>query len=148
LDGRNYRTGAREQWLAQTGRCGSATGPRVLTLDGMVQTPPAVANGLIYVVTTRGQLYAFSAATGAEVWSRSVGGGVRFTPAVSGGRVYVGSSNQDVSAFDARTGKPLWHTSVGVNSPVAVANGTVYAATSGGLCALNSRPARNTGQRT
>jgi len=43
------------------------------TLSGMVQSSPAVVNGIIYVGTSNDQLVAVNASTGAVVWHQNVG---------------------------------------------------------------------------
>src|SRR5437899_11176442 len=56
---------------------------------------PAVANGVVYVGSTDGNLYAFQAATGQKIWSAPAGAAtgnwVASSPAVANGVVYVGS---------------------------------------------------------
>ena len=71
-----------------------------------VATPssPAVANGVVYVGSEDGNLYAFDAAgttncsgmpvTCTPLWSVATGGPVRSAPAVANGFVYVTSNNQ------------------------------------------------------
>ena len=52
---------------------------------------PAVANGVVYVGSNDGNVYALNASTGAMLWSYTTGGGVYSSPAVANGVVYVGS---------------------------------------------------------
>jgi outer membrane protein assembly factor BamB len=56
-------------------------------LDSLL-TPPAVANGKLFLGTTDGRVLCLSAATGETVWEVPVGEPVLFQPAVAGGRVY------------------------------------------------------------
>lgn len=67
----------------------------------------AVANGVVYVGSDDGNVYALNATTGAELWSFDTGGTVS-SPAVADGTVYVGSGNGEVYALDAATGGELW----------------------------------------
>jgi len=87
---------------------------------------PAVAEGVVYVGTTNGHLYALNASTGAVKWSRALG--ISSSPTVADGAVYVGSWDQSVYALDASTGAIKWSylTGGGVVSSPAVANGLVY----------------------
>jgi outer membrane protein assembly factor BamB len=57
-------------------------------LDSML-TPPAVANGKLFLGTTDGRVLCLSATSGETLWEVSVGEPVLFQPAVAGGRVYV-----------------------------------------------------------
>jgi hypothetical protein len=93
-------------------------------------------------------LFAFSATTGALVWSQPAPTGVPSgfpwdgAPAVANGIVYENASGAELSAFNAITGAPVWSSvayggSVGGSAPV-VANGVVYLGTGAGLFAFNS----------
>jgi outer membrane protein assembly factor BamB len=99
---------------------------------GQVESSPAVANGIVYVGSDDGHVYALYAANGSQVWSFSTGGPVRSSPAVANGVVYVGSDDDDVYALNATTGLAnIWSSPYNTTSPVgysspAVANGVVY----------------------
>jgi glucose dehydrogenase len=100
-----------------------------------------VANGVVYVGSYDGYLYALNAATGDKLWSFLTGGEVFSSPAVADGVVYVGSNDQNVYALNAATGAELWSYTTGydvVSSP-AVANGVVYIGSEdGSVYALNA----------
>jgi outer membrane protein assembly factor BamB len=94
---------------------------------------PTVANGVVYV-GSYGDVYAFNATTGAQLWMKAtVGSGD--TPAVVNGVVYVGDHSGNVYAFNATTGAQLWmNTTVGggnVLSSPAVDNNVVYVENTG-----------------
>jgi outer membrane protein assembly factor BamB len=119
---------------------------------GAIGSSPAVANGVVYVGSTDGKLYAYSltatCVTRAHVgcppvWTATTGGAVISSPAVVNGVVYVGSYDGKLYAFDAAgsTGcsgtpkvcAPLWtastinsHFSPGIFSSPVVVNGVVY----------------------
>jgi glucose dehydrogenase len=97
-------------------------------LGSQVDSSPAVANGVVYVGSDDGDLYALNASTGAILWSYTTGGPVTSSPAVVNGVVYVGSSDRNVYALNASTGAKLWSytTAAIVRSSPAVANGVVY----------------------
>ncbi len=76
---------------------------------------PVIGDGRLYVIDTEGQVHAFAADSGAEIWrtgfetkgdgAASVfGGGVSF----DNGKAYVTTGLGDVAALDAATGKLLW----------------------------------------
>ncbi|HYV36099.1 MAG TPA: PQQ-binding-like beta-propeller repeat protein [Gemmataceae bacterium] len=63
------------------------------TLVDCAVTPPAIANGKLFVGTSKGEVICLSAETGKELWRATVGAPITFQPAVANGRVYVASSN-------------------------------------------------------
>jgi eukaryotic-like serine/threonine-protein kinase len=98
------------------------------TTGGNVYSSPAVVNGIVYVGSEDGKIYAFDEATGTLVWSYTTGGAVTSSPAVVDGVVYIGSNDHNVYALDAATGAYKWSytTGAGISSSPAVANGIVY----------------------
>jgi outer membrane protein assembly factor BamB len=68
----------------------------------------AVADGVVYVSTYDGYVYALSASSGAKLWRNKVGIGGITSSAVANGVVYVSESNGNVYALSARTGDILW----------------------------------------
>jgi outer membrane protein assembly factor BamB len=104
-------------------------------------TPPVVANGVVYVGTEDGAMYALNASTGAVSWSVQAGGLFPSSPAVVNGVVYIGSFDHNVYALNASTGARLWSFATGdlVYSAPTVVNGVVYiGSTDGNLYALNA----------
>jgi len=92
----------------------------------------AVQNGTVYGTNDEGHAFALDAATGAEVWNRSVSTTTRGIfaprPTVSDGTLYLATDGQNVTAIDAATGAFEWNHSTGgrVAPFTAVVNGTVY----------------------
>jgi outer membrane protein assembly factor BamB len=108
---------------------------------GAVVSSPAVANGVVYVGSNDGSLYALNAATGKLLWSYATGGAVTSGPAVANNRVFVYSTGGVFYALNATTGALLWKRSIGANSdssPVTSGN-NVYVGTyyDGSLDAFN-----------
>jgi outer membrane protein assembly factor BamB len=68
---------------------------------GYLTSSPAVANGVVYVVSNN--VYALNASTGALLWSYPVGGSS--SPVVVNGVVYVGSGDDNVYAFGLKKGR-------------------------------------------
>ena len=65
-----------------------------------IWSSPAVANGVVYVDSNDGNVYALNAKTGAKLWSYTTGGPVSYSsPVVVNGVVYVGSEDGKVYAF-------------------------------------------------
>jgi outer membrane protein assembly factor BamB len=98
------------------------------TTGSFVFSSPAVANGVVYVGSYDGNVYALNASTGALLWSFPTGNAVDSSPAVANGVVYIGSGDNNVYALNASTGALLWSFPTGssVESSPAVANGVVY----------------------
>jgi hypothetical protein len=65
-----------------------------------------VANGVVYVGSNDGKVFALNASTGAELWNFTTGGVVFNGPAVANGVVYVGSGDNNLYAFGLRGGLP------------------------------------------
>ncbi len=57
----------------------------------LVDSSPAVLNGLVYVGSNDHNVYALNTTTGAKVWNYTTGGHVLSSPAVVNGVVFVGS---------------------------------------------------------
>ncbi len=108
---------------------------------GYVQSSPAVVGGVVYAGSFDDNFYALSAATGAKIWSTSIGDAVISSPAVAGGAVYFGAGDGNVYALNAATGAKLWTFTTGgeVSCSPAVVNGIVYIGSDDGtLYALNA----------
>jgi outer membrane protein assembly factor BamB len=61
-------------------------------LGGHLASPPSFANGKLVVGTTAGNIVAFDAEGGSELFRYEAGEEIRFQPALVGGRVYVGTA--------------------------------------------------------
>jgi outer membrane protein assembly factor BamB len=94
---------------------------------GQISASPAIVNGIVYVGTNGGSLYAIDAASGAVRWKYRAGNGLKSNPLVYDGVVIVGEGNADsttlkprqrvrvgsgssgILALDARTGRKRWY---------------------------------------
>lgn len=56
---------------------------------GSTLASPAVADGVVYIGSADGNVYALNAVNGTKVWSFETGNPVTSSPAISGGIVYV-----------------------------------------------------------
>ncbi len=103
----------------------------------LLEFPPVVGYGRVYVTNFDGQLYALDAATGRVRWRYRSGRCGWASPALSDHLVYetfIGngecgshSDGGEVAAFDARTGRVRWRRRIGpTESSPLVARGTVY----------------------
>lgn len=101
-----------------------------------VESSPAVVNGVAYIGSDDGNLYALNASTGERLWSFSTGSvqPILDAPAVAAGVVYIGSYDGILYAVNANTGQRLWSFVTGSNpvvGPPTVIDGVVYV--SGGM---------------
>src|SRR5205823_10789956 len=62
---------------------------KVLT-GGSIYSSPVIVNGVVYIGSDNGKLYAFSASTGQTLWKASTSDSIESSPAVVDGIVYVG----------------------------------------------------------
>lgn len=110
-----------------------------------VRATPTVANGVVYVGSNNGVLYALNAQSGALIWQYSSGSQIESSAAVADGVVFVGilwdGSHGYVDALNATTGARIWRfaTNSGIESSPTVVNGVVYIGSySGYVYALNA----------
>jgi outer membrane protein assembly factor BamB len=99
------------------------------TTGSSVYSSPAVANGVLYIGSFDGKVYAIDASAGTLLWSYTTGSFVGSSPAVANGIVYIGSDDYKVYALNATTGALVWSFTTGGiihSSSPAVANGIVY----------------------
>lgn len=94
-----------------------------IEVGGAVSATPVIADGVAYIGSYDGNLYARVAQTGEEVWTYSTGAavdepnlgiplGILGSAAMDGGVVYVGDATATVHAIQASTGTVLWATKV------------------------------------
>ncbi|MEU0208457.1 PQQ-binding-like beta-propeller repeat protein [Streptomyces canus] len=112
------------------GRGSSAPGERrwLFRAGDSLDSPPAVADGVVYVGCNDGHLYAVDAATGEQRWKFRTRDSVLTSPAVVGGVAYVTSYDHNLYAVDAGTGGQRWKFRTGdvVSSSPAVAGGVAF----------------------
>ena len=141
---------------------GTAAAWRVET-HGQISSSPAVVNGVVYVGTNGGTLFAIDAATGAIRWKYVAHNGMKSNPLVYGGVVIVGVGNADsttiaarrkvrvgsgssgILALDARTGRARWYYALtGTGQPTAtiVDGKLIHHDGSGMIVALDPRNGR------
>lgn len=110
--------------------------------NGVVYSSPTVADGVVYLGSTDGYIYAVNADTGKERWRFNVGGVIHSSIAISADTVYVGSRNHTIYALNTTNGsaRRRWHFKTGgpISSSPTIADGTVYIGSDdGALYALN-----------
>jgi outer membrane protein assembly factor BamB len=111
---------------------------RIAGGGGLIEMPPAVAQGRIVFGTHDGLVVGARVEDGSEAWSTNLGGCIASSPAVQDGVVYIGWSgrapcrsgkdeNGGIVALSLRTGEVRWRFSPGnVEASPAIADGTLY----------------------
>ena len=98
----------------------------------------SVVDGVVYAAdgSESGEVMAFDAQTGEELWNRSLGSRIRSAPLVEDNTVYVGGEYgaEGLWALNASTGETRWNISTNdyVISNPTIENGSVYFATNNG----------------
>jgi len=123
-------------------------------------TRPAVADGLVYVVSLQDTVFAVDARSGAWKWHHRREAREGFTihgaaaPVVAGGLVHAGFSDGTVAALEAATGVVRWERHVAPSGPytdvdsLALSEGRLFAAAySGSVVALEASSGKLLWQR-
>jgi outer membrane protein assembly factor BamB len=79
-----------------------------LKTNGGIYSSPAVADGVVFVGSNDGRLYAVDADSGTVKWTFAAKARIASSPAVSGGTVYVESYDSHLYAIDAASGQQKW----------------------------------------
>ena len=126
-------------WIFQTG-----------DYEQGLQSTPLVIDGVMYVVTSRSQVFALDAATGNLIWQykyplpRGRGNAHNRGLAIAEGKVFIGTYDDYLVAIDQKTGREAWKVAVNdarqcgctINSAPLVAKGKVIIGEAGGDGAL------------
>jgi outer membrane protein assembly factor BamB/predicted Ser/Thr protein kinase len=101
---------------------------------GPVSTPPAVADDVVTVGCSEGQVYGANAETGAILWTFGATATAVSVPGAAPALIVIGSSAGSAYALDPHTGKKQWsYQGTGaIYAPILAADELVYLATSGG----------------
>ena len=98
------------------------------TTGGPIHSSPALSNGMVYVGSQDGNIYALDAATGEKLWAFKTNSWVESSPVIVGGVLYCGSNDGNLYALNAETGEKHWSflAPYAIRSSPAVADGVVY----------------------
>ncbi len=120
-------------------RTGAMPGPGPAETNGIVErwrvntghpiySSAAIVDGVVYIGSGDGNIYALEADTGTARWRVAIGNGVFSSPALADGVLYIGNGDGNVYALDATSGAERWRFRTGneVNSSPAVVDGVVY----------------------
>lgn len=107
--------------------------------SGKISSSPAISEGVIFIGSDDGYLYAFKIGSG-FLWKFKTDDPIRSSPAVVNGLVYFGSLDGYLYSVDIKTGKEKWKfkTDDGIYSSPVVSDGVIYfGSTDGYLYALH-----------
>jgi len=137
---------------AKTGRqvWRHATGPTLAFYSGPPGFPegvnwdfwtssPLYDNGVVFIGSGDGQVYALDARTGVQRLAFATGQRVRATPASDGKTIYVGGFDGNFYALDARSGRERWRFKTEGNAYFPVGSIQSSAALAGSLVLFGSR---------
>ena len=95
---------------------------------GPLYASPVIANGVLYIGSTDGKLYALDAKQWGIKWVFDAGDAIRYAATVLGDRVYFNARNNKVYALDTKTGEKLWEfkSKNWMDAPPVVADDKVY----------------------
>jgi len=101
-----------------------------LTLVGkIVESSPAIGEGIITFGTNGGDIIALDASTGKQKWSYDAGiSDIKSSPVIADGAIFIGSNDGSIYALNTVNGTLKWKysTSDNVESSPSVKNGVVY----------------------
>lgn len=116
--------------------------------DDRVRSSPAVVDGILYVGSADGCVYALDVDSGSQHWCFETDGPVNTSPAVVDGTVYVGSGDGNVYGLAADSGKERWRFKTTgkrsyrgegkVESSPAIVDGSLYVGGTDGMYALDT----------
>lgn len=74
------------------------------------ESKPTAAQGMVFIGTPSGFVYAVDAETGKERWKFEVGGAISGAPVIANGKVYIGTegAEEDFYCLDIQTGNLIW----------------------------------------
>ena len=116
-------------------------------VDGMINTAPVAAEGMVYVGSESGRFYALDAADGELVWIREPTMGELRSPAVVDGVLYAESSDGLLRALRSATGEEIWQLRKGYFDGIpsyTVSGGVVFVGSLDGGVYAFSTPSRTT----
>src|SRR6478672_5156582 len=106
---------------------------------GTMQATPIVVDGVMFIASGAGNIFAIDAATGAVKWKHETAlAGTYRGVAVGDGKVFCGRRDDTLIALDQKTGALLWKTSLAdpargtTSAPATYYDGLVYIGVGGG----------------
>jgi outer membrane protein assembly factor BamB len=107
----------------------------------LMEFPPVLANGVLYLVRNDGVAVALSARTGNIKWQRRIGSLNASSPAYDQGRLFVATLSGHITSLDAKTGRIRWRkrlASRSESSPIVVNNRVFFGSESGTVYGMSA----------
>ena len=79
---------------------------------GSIVSSPVAAEGMVFIASTGGHLYAINATTGTKIWDFSIVTDIN-SPAIAHGKVFITSTSGTVYAINIYTGAVVWSQPLG-----------------------------------
>lgn len=99
---------------------------------GEVVASPVIANGMVFVGSRDGKVYAMDQEDGSKQWEYNIGEPIEATPAISDGSIYIGTTEANVFALSL-DGSKEWEfetdpegSSPSIELPISVGDGLVF----------------------
>ena len=95
---------------------------------------PAIGDGMVYVASESGAVYALDRSDGQLVWKFTADAKLTGSPSIAGQTLYVGDAEGNLYGVDTLTGEARWRFKAdgGISSTPVVANGMLYVALDSG----------------
>ncbi len=138
LDGQTYRYNLWRSGYYPTPNDGASGATNwIFETGGPVQSSPVVCDGVMYIGSDDGCVYALDASTGSNIWTYQTGGPVKSSATIVDGVVYIGSDDyhlyaiyaEDIPGSNICAGDLKWkfkHEKHTVEGSPAVAYGVVF----------------------
>jgi outer membrane protein assembly factor BamB len=107
----------------------------------LMEFPPVLAKGVLYIVRNDGLAVAISAKTGHVKWQRRVGSLNASSPGYDRGRLFIATLSGHITSLDAKTGKIRWRKKLSgrsESSPIVVNNRVFFGSESGTVYAMDA----------
>jgi outer membrane protein assembly factor BamB len=111
----------------------------------LMEFPPVLAKGVLYLVRNDGVAVALSAKTGNIKWQRRIGDLNASSPAYDRGRLFVATLSGHITSLSAKTGKIRWRkrlASRSESSPIVVKNRVYFGSEKGTVYSLDASTGR------
>lgn len=111
----------------------------------LMEFPPVLAKGVLFVVRNDGVAVALSAKSGNVKWQRRLGSLNASSPGYDRGRLYVATLSRHITSLDAKTGKIRWRKKLpsrSESSPIVVNNRVFFGSEDGTVYGLDASTGR------
>jgi outer membrane protein assembly factor BamB len=107
----------------------------------LMEFPPVLAKGMLYIVRNDGVAVAVSAKTGHVKWQRRIGTLNASSPGYDRGRLFIATLSGHITSLNAKTGKILWRKRLSgrsESSPIVINNRVFFGSESGTVYGMDA----------